>query len=220
MNRFEAWSSPAARTASPQDSTSDAEEEEKEKLTPNQWIEKHAGQPLHIGGIVVATEDRMSQKGNPWGKYTIEDYTGSYQFSAFGETYQRFAALLKPNVYVYLSGVMQQRGAHMKWFKPKPVEEAEYEFALQQVQLIQDAQKDLQSITLQIPIENIQPDLIDSLSEITQQCAGNTPLRVQIFDTIKQNVITFNASPIRMNKAFYSWLKESQSNEVLQYKVN
>ena len=221
MHQFDAWSSPTARNAATtQDNDSEEEDEEKEKLTPNQWIEKRAGQPLHMGGIIVAAEDRMSQKGNPWGKYTIEDYTGSYQFSAFGETYQRFAALLKPNVYVYLSGVMQQRGAHMKWFKPKPVEEAEYEFALQQVQLIQEAQKDLQSVTLQIPIENVQPDLIDSLSDMTQQHAGATPLRVQIFDTIKQNVITFNASPIRMNQAFFHWLKELQADEVLQYKVN
>ena len=220
MHQFEAWSSPTVRNTATAQGENNEEQEEKEKINPNQWMEQHAGQPLHLGGIVVAAEDRMSQKGNPWGKYTIEDYTGSYQFSAFGETYQRFAALLKPNVYVYLTGVIQQRGAHMKWFKPKPTEEAEYEFALQQVQLIKDAQNDLHGITLQIPIENIQPDLIDALSEMTQQYSGNTPLRLQIFDTIKQNVITFNASPIRMNHPFYHWLKELQTDEVLQYKIN
>ena len=221
MNQFDAWSSPAARLTANNNSDEEIEEdEEKEKLTPNQWIEKHAGQPLHIAGIIVAAEDRMSQKGNPWGKYTIEDYSGSYQFSVFGETYQRFAALLKPNVYVYLTGVIQQRGAQFKYFKPKPVDQAEYEFALQQVQMIKDAQKDLQSITLQIPLENVQPDLIDSLSEITQQHPGTTPLHVQIFDTIKQNVILFNASPICINQTFYRWLKELQADEVLQYKVN
>ena len=221
MNQFDAWSSPSARLTANNNSDEEIEEdEEKEKLTPNQWIEKHAGQPLHIAGIIVAAEDRMSQKGNPWGKYTIEDYSGSYQFSVFGETYQRFAALLKPNVYVYLTGVIQQRGAQFKYFKPKPVDQAEYEFALQQVQMIKDAQKDLQSITLQIPLENVQPDLIDSLSEITQQHPGTTPLHVQIFDTIKQNVILFNASPICINQTFYRWLKELQADEVLQYKVN
>ena len=221
MNQFDAWSSPSARLTANNNSDEEIEEdEEKEKLTPNQWIEKHAGQPLHIAGIIVAAEDRMSQKGNPWGKYTIEDYSGSYQFSVFGETYQRFAALLKPNVYVYLTGVIQQRGAQFKYFKPKPVDQAEYEFALQQVQMIKDAQKDLQSITLQIPLENVQPDLIDSLSEITQQHLGTTPLHVQIFDTIKQNVILFNASPICINQTFYRWLKELQADEVLQYKVN
>ena len=221
MNQFEAWASPAARNAAaPKEEENNEGSEEKEQITPNQWIEQHAGQPLHLGGIIVAAEDRVSQKGNPWGKYTIEDYTGSYQFSAFGEAYQRFAALLKPNMYVYLTGVIQQRGASMKWFKPKPTEDAEYEFALQQVQMIKDAQKDLRSITLQIPIENVQPDLIDGLAEMTQQFAGETPLRIQIFDTIKQNVITFNASPIKIEKESYNWLKEKEQEDVLSYSIN
>ncbi len=221
MQQFDAWSSPAARASASTPNEDNAEEEEqKEKLTPNQWIEKHAGQPLHIGGIIVAAEDRMSQKGNPWGKYTIEDYTGSYQFSVFGETYQRFAALLRPNVYVYLTGVIQQRGAQFKYFKPKPVEEAEYEFSLQHVQLIKEAQKDLRSITLQIPIENVQPDLIDELMDITKNSPGETPLRLEIFDTIKQNVVSFNASPIGMNHDLFHQLQELQMEELLTYKVN
>ena len=222
MQQFDAWSSPAARNSAstPNEDNAEEGEEQKEKLTPNQWIEKHAGQPLHIGGIIVAAEDRMSQKGNPWGKYTIEDYTGSYQFSAFGETYQRFAALLRPNVYVYLTGVIQQRGAQFKYFKPKPVEEAEYEFSLQHVQLIKEAQKDLRSITLQIPIENVQPNLIDELMDITKNNPGETPLRLEIFDTIKQNVVSFNASPIGMNYDLFHQLQELVTEDILRYKIN
>ena len=222
MQQFDAWTSPAARASASthNEENGEEEEEQKEKLTPNQWLEKHAGQPLHLGGIIVAAEDRMSQKGNPWGKYTIEDYTGSYQFSLFGEAYQRFAAILRPNMYVYLSGIIQQRGAHMKWFKPKPIEEAEYEFAVQQVQLIKEAQKDLRSITLQIPIENVQPDLIDELMDITKQYPGETSLRLEIFDTIRQNVITFNASPIQMSSELYGQLKELQTDGILSYKIN
>ena len=223
MQQFEAWSSPAARASAStpnEDNAAEEEEEQKEKLTPNQWIEKHAGQPLHLGGIIMAAEDRVSQKGNPWGKYIIEDYTGSFQFSVFGEAYQRFASLLKPNMYVYLTGVIQQRGAQFKYFKPKPTEEAEYEFAVQQVQLIKEAQKDLRSITLQIPIENVQLDLIDELMDITKQYPGETSLRLEIFDTIRQNVITFNASPIQMSSNLYGQLKELQTDGVLEYKIN
>ena len=222
MQKFDAWSSPAARAsaATQNEENGEEEEEQKEKLTPNQWIEKHAGQPLHLGGIIMAAEDRVSQKGNPWGKYIIEDYTGSFQFSVFGEAYQRFASLLKPNMYVYLTGVIQQRGAQFKYFKPKPTEEAEYEFAVQQVQLIKEAQKDLRSITLQIPIENVQLDLIDELMDITKQYPGETSLRLEIFDTIRQNVITFNASPIQMSSNLYGQLKELQTDGVLEYKIN
>ena len=108
----------------------------------------------------------------------------------------------------------------MKWFKPKPIEEAEYEFSLQQVQLIEDAQKHLQSLTLQIPIEQIQPDLIDELTEMTQQHTGNTSLRVNIFDETKQNLITFNAHPIKIDSSFYHWLKMLKLDNIIYYKVN
>ena len=222
MQQFDAWTSPAARASASthNEENGEEEEEQKEKLTPNQWIEKYAGQPLHLGGIIVAAEDRMSQKGNPWGKYIIEDYTGSYQFNVFGETYQRFAALLRPNVYVYLTGVIQQRGAQFKYFKPKPVEEAEYEFSVQQVQLIKEAQKDLRSITLQIPIENVQPDMINELLDITRNNPGETPLRLEIFDNIRQNVISFNASPIGMNYELFHKLQELVTEDFLRYKIN
>ena len=221
MQQFDAWTTPAARASvATQDQENSEEEEQKEKLTPNQWIEKYAGQPLHLGGIIVAAEDRMSQKGNPWGKYIIEDYTGSYQFNVFGETYQRFAALLRPNMYVYLTGVIQQRGAQFKYFKSKPVEEAEYEFSVQQVQLIKEAQKDLHSITLQIPIENVQPDMINELLDITRNNPGETPLRLEIFDNIRQNVISFNASPIGMNYELFHKLQELVTEDFLRYKIN
>ena len=222
MQQFDAWTSPAARASASthNEENGEEEEEQKEKLTPNQWIEKYAGQPLHLGGIIVAAEDRMSQKGNPWGKYIIEDYTGSYQFNVFGETYQRFAALLRPNVYVYLTGVIQQRGAQFKYFKPKPVEEAEYEFSVQQVQLIKEAQKDLRSITLQIPIENVQPDIINELLDITKNNPGEIPLRLEIFDNIRQNVISFNASPIGMNYELFHKLQELVTEDFLRYKIN
>ena len=75
-------------------------------------------------------------------------------------------------------------------------------------------------ITLHIPIENIQPDLIDELAEKNQLFAGDTPLRLLVFDTIKQNVITLNAAPIQLNKQSYAWLKEKQQEEVLTYTIN
>jgi 16S rRNA (cytidine1402-2'-O)-methyltransferase len=189
-------------------------------LTEKEHIELYLSQGMDKKDALKRVAKERGVAKSTLYKYTIEDYSGSYQFSAFGDAYQRFAALLKPNVYVYLTGVIQQRGAHMKWFKPKPVEEAEYEFALQQVQLIQDAQKDLRSITLQIPIENIQPDLIDELAEKNQQFAGETSLRLQIFDTIKQNVIMLNAAPIKLDKESYNWLKEKKQEEVLNYLIN
>ena len=220
LNQFEAWRSPTARNTQGQNSHEEAEDSNTVKLTPNEWIEQHEGKVVHLGGIVVEAEERTSMKGNPWGRYKIEDYSASYQFSAFGEVYQKFAALLKPNVYVYITGVIQQKGAHMKWFKPKPVEEAEYEFALQRVQLIQEAQKGVESMTLHIPLANVQPDLIDDLEVLVEENRGHTPLYITVYDENQQYMVTMSASPVHVSKAFYHWLKKKQTvEEVLKYKV-
>jgi DNA polymerase-3 subunit alpha len=225
LNQFETWRRPEPRQAFvlPQETPQEGDSEQHDEdapINPHEWIASHENHIFRFGGIVTSAEELVTSKNFPFGRYTIEDYTGSYQFSLFGEAYQRFAAILRPNMYVYLTGVIQQRGAHMKWFKPKPIEEAEYEFAVQQVQLIKEAQKDLRSITLQIPIENVQPDLIDELMDITKQYPGETSLRLEIFDTIRQNVITFNASPIQMSSELYGQLKELQTDSMLSYKIN
>ena len=87
------------------------------------------------------------------------------------------------------------------------------------MQLIQDAQKDLRSVTLQIPIENIQTSLIDDLAEKCEAFAGNIPLHLRVFDEIKQNLITLIAPSIRMDRAFYQWIKQQENEDIFTHIV-
>jgi hypothetical protein len=114
---------------------------------------------------------------------------------------------------------IKQKGYYLKYFKPQALEEAEYTFAVQQVSLIQDTQKILQSITLQVPIEKIQPSLIDELAEAVSQNPGNTPLNLVIYDDTRQNLITFNASPVKMSHEFYHWLQMQRMDATLDFTV-
>lgn len=224
LTQFDAWRKPEARaaanTSEAQDEGVDSEgDEEKEKIAPAQWIMQHENRPLFFGGIVVEAEDATSRKGNPYGKYTIEDYSGSFQFTLFGEAYKQYASLLKPNVYVFLTGVIQQYGSNQKWFHPKPSTEAEYELAIQQVDLMSDAQKHIKQITIHLPIENIQSALIDELSEWCETHKGNIPLHLRVFDMIKQNVITLVAPPVHMDKNFFHWIKTQENDDVFTLNV-
>ena len=224
LTQFDAWRKPEARAAAANVATTEGENadvdgEEKEKIDPTQWIMQHENRALFFGGIVVEAEDATSRKGNPYGRYTIEDYSSSYQFTLFGEAYKQFASLLKPNVYVFLTGMIQQYGSNQKWFHPKPPTEAEYELAVQQVEFMSEANKHIKQLTIHLPIENIQPALIDELSEWCEAHKGNLPLQLRVFDNIKQNVITLNAPPIRMDKAFYHWIKEQENDDTFTHSV-
>ncbi len=222
LTQFDAWRTPDARNAAASTSNEDSAEEEAEenkKIDPTQWITSHENRPLFFGGIVVDAEEKISQKGNPYGRYVVEDYSGSYQFTLFGEAYKQFASMLKPSVYVFLTGMIQQRGSNHKWFRPKPVAEAEYELSVQQVDLMNDANKHVKCFTLHIPNSNIQPSLVDELEELCKKYPGDIPLHLCVYDDIKQNVITLIAPPIHMNKEFYHWIKMQEIDEIFTHTV-
>ncbi len=222
LTQFDTWRTPDARNAAASTSNEDSAEEEAEenkKIDPTQWITSHENRPLFFGGIVVDAEEKISQKGNPYGRYVVEDYSGSYQFTLFGEAYKQFASMLKPSVYVFLTGMIQQRGSNQKWFRPKPVAEAEYELSVQQVDLMNDANKHVKCFTLHIPNSNIQPSLVDELEELCKKYPGDIPLHLCVYDDIKQNVITLIAPPIHMNKEFYHWIKMQEIDEIFTHTV-
>ncbi|MCQ2347267.1 MAG: DNA polymerase III subunit alpha [Paludibacteraceae bacterium] len=220
LSWFDNMRTPDARRAAANKTTE--EEEVNEEKDPKIFIERYQNQPIRFGGIVVSAEKAISQKGNPYGRYIVEDYTGSYKFLLFGETYKQYSALLEPNLYVMITGTIQQRGKNYKWFKEKPIEEAEYEFSVQQVELLQDVQaKQVKSLVLQIPVEQVQPDFIEELNQQCQQHKGDIKLKMCIYDELKQNMITFasQSCAIKIDKDFFHWLKIKEMEGVLQHHI-
>ena len=222
LTHFDSWRTPDARKAA-ENAVSEEDEADTDRISPTEWIAAHENQPLHFGGIVTSAEEAISQKGNPYGRYVIEDYSGAYKMPLFGNTYKTCAPLLKPNLYVYITGTIQQRGVGMKWFKPKPAAEAEYEFVVQNVELLKDAQdKHIETLTLRIPVEQVTKEFNEELLDMLKAHKGSVKLRLQIFDQSKQNVINFNANsfPVHVDKELYHYLKIKEMEEVFTHKVS
>jgi DNA polymerase-3 subunit alpha len=216
LNQFETWKRPDPRKAfvAPEEEDVDIK-----PINPTEWIAQHENKVFRLGGIITSAEELTTAKGFPFGRYTIEDYSGSYQFTLFGEEYKQYASLLRPNIYVIINCSIKQKGYYLKYFKPQPLEEAEYTFAVQQVSLIQEVQKQLNSITLHIPIEKVQPSLIEELTEMCTTNPGKTLLNIVIYDDTKQNLITFTASPIKMTQKFYHSLQLQRMEAALDFSV-
>jgi len=215
LQRFDGWRTPDARKAAEAPSEGD---ETGHDIAPSAWIERHENRPLHLGGIVTTAEEAVSQKGNPYGRYTIEDYTGSYKLTLFGQAYAQFSPMLKPNLYVYITGLIQQRGAGRQWFRPKPAAEAEYEFMVQQVELLKDTQeKHLNTLILRIPVEHVTQALTDDLTETAAAHPGHAKLQIQIYDETEHSLLTFNSQShaVKADKDFNQWLKQQESEGIL-----
>ena len=195
------------------------------KLSPEEWIHAHEKRVLTVGGIITASEERTSQKGSLYGRYTIEDYTGSYEFLVFGEDYKRFAPLLKKDVYAYVSVQVQPRGWGGKYYREMPFADTEYECRVKDVQLLQDAQKNrVNSLTLTMTVDKLSEAWTSEFQETCMEAKDDDGLviRFRIEDALHHNGITLTARTvhIRVTKPFYHWLRTKSSEHELEYHFN
>ena len=195
------------------------------RVAPEEWIHSHEKRLLTIGGIITSAEERTSQKGSLYGRYTIEDYTGSYEFLIFGEDYKHFAPLLKKDVYAYVSVQVQPRGWGSKYYKEAPFAEAEYECRVKDVQLLQDAQKNrVRNLTITMPVDKLTETWTTEFDEQSRAANDNDGLvvRFRIEDSLHHNGITLTARTVhlRVTKPFYHWLTTQRKDDILTYQFS
>ena len=59
----------------------------KNRVTELADLQAMKGRELLMGGIVNNVIERVSKSGRPWGAFTLNDYSGSFEFRLFGNDY-------------------------------------------------------------------------------------------------------------------------------------
>ena len=165
-------------------------------------------QKVKVAAFVVAATQRVAQNGNPWGFFTIQDYTGSYEFRLFKENYARFAPLLQPGASVFIEGEMKQR-----------YNSEEYEFSLREVKFLGGLSEEMtESITIQVPIEQITEKMIQNLEDLCKKHKGKHKLKVNLIDsTNRQTLNLFSTDKkVTVDTTFIAAVEK----EGLGYKLN
>ena len=103
------------------------------------------------------------------------------------------------------------------------MDEAEYEFVVQDVELLQEVQKKYtKSLTIEVPIELMTTALADELEELLRDHKGDIPLRLQISDETSHHVVSLVASghSVMINKPLYKWLRARERDNELAHHIN
>ena len=219
LAQFDGWRKAETRAeAEKRIRAAQAEQPDEKLLLPSEFIAAHKNQTGLFGGVITNAEQLRSQKGNPYGRYTIEDYTGSYQFVLFGNAYTQFAHLMLKDLYVLVTGVVQQKGAGMKWFKEGKDEEAEFEFVVQRVDMLSEVQDNrTDGLTIRLSLDAVTPETIDELADMVDANPGKGRLHVSVYNPLnRQNVaLTSRNHAIRVTPKFYKWLAQKRDEGVL-----
>jgi len=70
--------------------------------------ERNMRRAVRLGGQITRAEEFTAKNGNPYGRFTIEDQSGAFQFALFKENYLNCRNLLTVNSFVMLYGTLDR----------------------------------------------------------------------------------------------------------------
>lgn len=140
-------------------------------------IEKYKNSVIHVGGIVVKTNERLTKRGQPFGLFTIEDFNGTLDMALFGEDYLKNKHHLVMGNFLYLTGRVEER-----YNQP-----GVWEFRPKAFNLLSEVRNELaKEIELKLDVRTLTSFMVDELEEIAQKYHGKRVLKIVIYDEEEQ----------------------------------
>jgi DNA polymerase-3 subunit alpha len=136
-------------------------------------VDKKKDKEVKVAGIVTTTETKIAKNGNPYCRFTMEDFDGTYSFSVFGKDYLAFKTFIETNgALLYIAGKYQPR-----W------DGKEYEFKILRIDLLSDVRTKLTKyLSLEFNVFEVNDKMIDDIQTLIAKYPGNTKLRIKFLD--------------------------------------
>ena len=171
-------------------------------------IENYKTQKIKVAGFVIKAEHRISQRGTGWGKFTVQDYSGTLDITLFNEDYQKYKHLFEAGAVLYLQGTYESR-----W------NSGEMQFRLTDVrQLASISGTMTESITIKFPLERITETLVASVDDLCQRYKGEHALKMMFLDFENKTSLNLVAKTRKVN-ATNEFITELEKLGV-EYKLN
>ncbi|MDR2814633.1 MAG: DNA polymerase III subunit alpha [Prevotellaceae bacterium] len=143
------------------------------------------GRSLKLAGLVTKATEYMTKNNNPYGRLTIEDFSGSHEFTMFGNDYLTFKQYFKEGYALFIHATVQERrkfgGAQQQSSGPAP---RELEVKVTKMELLSEIMKQgIKKITATIDIGDINGMFIDELADnLAAQPQGSARFCLKVFD--------------------------------------
>ncbi|MCQ2350715.1 MAG: DNA polymerase III subunit alpha [Paludibacteraceae bacterium] len=181
-------------------------------------VEKYPeGTRLSFGGIITDVTEKIGSSGKPFITMALEDFWGNGSFILGGKMFKEYRNVFMPNMFVYVTGVMAeryQRKEDRDAGKPK-----EYSFSVDRIELLDEVRRGISfDINLDIPLESVQTDLIETLGDsfLQQQTADDIPatIYVNVYDKETHSVVNFKGKQnVMLNEKVFDMLQSYVGSE-------
>ena len=135
-------------------------------------VEKLPQREISFAGIVSAVQERNDKKGNPFGIFTIEDFTDAKEFLVFRDDWARIRNYMIKDSFVYIKAKVDL----VPWRGSK-------EIKFQQVQFLEQAmENNSKQLELHFDLREVNEALSERLIQLCQEFPGQQNLELTVHD--------------------------------------
>ena len=136
---------------------------------------------ISFGGMVVGVQHLTSKQGRPYGRFTIEDYSGAtHEFTLFSKDYENLRKYMFEDYKLYIKGKIQPRRFQSKENISRG--RSEMELSIISMMQLDDVMDNIHEMYISLRINEITEAMIGRLAESVRASQGKTTLRVKIVD--------------------------------------
>ncbi|MDR1339406.1 MAG: DNA polymerase III subunit alpha [Prevotellaceae bacterium] len=161
-----------------------------------------------LGGFVTASSDNVSKNGKPWGQFSLEDYTGTYDFRVFGKDYEQFMKFMQQGYFLLVKATVQER-----YNSP-----GELEVKIKQINLLGNARDSIKSFTLNLPVSEVSQAFVEKISTVVKNNSGSIEFRIRFVDKDKNISVDLFSRKYRIG--ITAEMLEFIKNNEIKYSIN
>ena len=169
----------------------------------------HVKKELKFAGMITDAQQKMSKKGNPFGIFTVEDYSGSITLMIFNEEYLKRKHMLEPGNNVFITAKVEER------FKQK----GNFDIRISDIFLLAETMNKLaKTITLEVNAGEVDDRLMNDLINIVNKNNGGCSIAVRFNDPDNGKSLLLNTSKVKVEPR--NFVNEIAKLEKLKFSIH
>lgn len=180
----------------------------KSKVIELQDIDALRNKEITVGGMITKIVHRTSKTGSKFGLFTLEDYTGSFEFALFNRDYTNYNKFMMEGLFLYVRARIQPRynGDSLEC-KVTLIEH-----------LTEIKQRKLKGINISIELPKFNTEISATFEKLLQENKGTTPVTINFKEPITN--ITAESLCAKYSVDYTQDLNEALQRLDMEVKVN
>ena len=171
-------------------------------------MDKYKDQQLTFAGMITDSSQKITKNGDPFGTFTVEDFSGNMNMVLFSETYLKKKHMLEIGNNIFITIRIEERRYQPGTLQIKVVD----------ISLLSEVMGKLsKGIAVHILAPNINDNIISKIIEISKTHHGETPLQMSITDPDNKVNIRLSSSNTKVEPRLF--IKAISGVEDLEYSI-